>query len=149
MIGRAEPWEGFVPDKNADAGTSVGADRYAAMHNATDSEGRVGASAGDAATLPTRTLLEAIAKRLCVAVVYNRTTMQLAPHIVYTRHDELYVDAMAVERDGRPPKELKLGTFKLTGLGGTALTERPFVPMRDFDPSLEKYAGVTIFSVTG
>ena len=118
----------------------------AAMHNM--SAAPVPAPRAEpAAELPTRLLLEAIAKRLCVATIYNRAAIKLAPHIVYTRHGELHVDAVTVERDGRLPKEAKLGTFKLAGLGLTTLTARRFVPFRGFDPDDDKYAGVTIFAL--
>lgn len=118
------------------------------MHNATARQTMTRPAADAGGTpLPTRILFEAIAKRLCVAAVYNRSAIKLAPHILYTRHDELYLDAMTVERDGRPPKELKLGTFKLAGLGDTVLTSRTFLPMRDFASGAEKYSGVTLFAV--
>ncbi len=119
----------------------------AAMHNATSILKKPDSAPGDVAELPTRTLLEAIAKGLCVATTYNRAAVTLAPHIVYTRHGELYLDAVAVERDGRPPKEMKLGTFKLAGLVGTSLTARRFVPFQAFDPGDARYAGVTVFAV--
>jgi hypothetical protein len=96
-----------------------------------------------------RIVLEAIATRRCMRAVYNRTAMQLAPHILYTRHDELYVDAVALARDGQPPRELKLGTFKLAGLKEIAVAEEPFERQALFDPAEEKYAGVTLFAVEG
>lgn len=99
------------------------------------------------AALTTRVLLEAIAKRLCVETTYNKQVVRLAPHIVYTRHGELHVDAVTVERDGKPPREVKLGTFKLAGLRATGLTKRLFVPHRDFDSKNDKYASVTIFAL--
>ena len=120
----------------------------AAMHNASSISTRDRVQRDDA-DLPTRTLLEGIAKRLCVTATYNRMTMRLAPHIVYTRHGELHVDAVTLERDGKPPKEAKLGTFKLSGLGGTTLTGRPFAPFPAFDPRDDRYAGVTIFAIGG
>src|SRR3546814_19295620 len=55
-------------------------------------------------------VLEAIALRKCLEATYNRTNVKLAPHILYTRHDELYVDAVTVERVWRRPREVKLGT---------------------------------------
>lgn len=92
-------------------------------------------------------LLEAIALRKHVVATYNRQIVTLAPHILYTRHDELYVDAVTVERDGKPPREIKLGTFKLTGLSDVSLVERSFLPMRIFDAKAEKYAGTTLLAV--
>jgi hypothetical protein len=94
-----------------------------------------------------RIILEAIALGRCIVAVYNRMKVRLAPHILYTRHDELYVDAVTVERDGLPPREVKLGTFKLAGLRDLALGEQSFQPEPIFDPAESKYAGVTLFAV--
>lgn len=92
-------------------------------------------------------VLQAIALKQCVEATYNRTQVRLAPHILYTRHDELYVDAVTMERDGQPPREMKLGTFKLAGLQGLAVAERRFEPQGLFDPANAKYQGVTLFAV--
>lgn len=97
--------------------------------------------------LPNRQFLEAIATRRCVSATYNRGRVKLAPHILYTRHDEMYVDAVTVERDGEPPREVKFGTFKLAGLKDVALNNREFEPDPSFDPAQEKYEGVTLFTV--
>jgi hypothetical protein len=58
----------------------------------------------------------AIRTRTCVRAVYNRTAIRMAPHALYRRNDDLFVDGVVLERDGQPPRELKLGTFKLDGL---------------------------------
>lgn len=92
-------------------------------------------------------LLEALALRKCVVATYNRMAVQLAPHILYTRHGELYVDAVTLERDGRPPAEMKLGTFKLAGLREAQVVDRPFTPQGLFDPLDDRYAGTTVFAV--
>lgn len=92
-------------------------------------------------------LLEAIALRKCIAARYNRGTVRLAPHILYTRHDELYVDAITVERDGKPPREVKLGSFKLTGLTDLELAGQHFEPAPIFDPTAERYQGAALFAV--
>jgi hypothetical protein len=92
-------------------------------------------------------LFEAIALRKCITVVYNRVLVTLAPHILYTRHGELFIDAVTVERGGQPPKELKLGTYKLTGLKDVTLLSRGFHPQSVFDPNGEKYQGVTLFAI--
>lgn len=92
-------------------------------------------------------LLEAIALQKCVTATYNRTAFKLAPHILYTRHDELFVDAIALERDGQPPREFKLGAFKLGGLKDLELAEHRFDPAPLFNPADPKYAGETVFAV--
>ena len=74
---------------------------------------------------------EAIARKLCVAAVYNRRRALLAPHLIFQRHGELYVRAVTIELDGSKPREAKLGTFKLSGLSCVALTRKLFRPQRD------------------
>ena len=96
---------------------------------------------------PNRIILEAIATRRCLEGVYNRMAVKLAPHILYTRHDELYVDAVTLERDGQPPREIKVGSFKLTGLREPRLGTDSFEPQDVFDRSAERYEGVTLVAV--
>jgi hypothetical protein len=86
-------------------------------------------------------LLEAIALKKCVTATYNNVAMTLAPHILYSKHDAFFIDAVALEKNGVPPKERKLGAFHLAGLKELALTERPFKPDALFEPSAEKYDG--------
>lgn len=74
------------------------------------------------------TVFEAIVKQVAVAATYNRGEVTLAPHAIYTRADEVYLDALTLDRDGKPPKEEKIGTFKLAGLGGLRVTPRRFQP---------------------
>ncbi len=106
-------------------------------------------SQGDdsAPTGPVPTILEAVVRRLCVSAVYNRGIVTLAPHILYTKHDELHLDAVALERDGKPPREVKIGTYRVSGLGAIQLTDRSFVPIEQFDPIEPRYAGVTLMMV--
>ena len=92
-------------------------------------------------------LLEAIALKKCVTATYNNVEMTLAPHILYSKHDALFIDAVALERNGAPPKQKKLGAFHLAGLQGLKLAERSFVPESLFDPTAPKYEGVTLFAV--
>jgi hypothetical protein len=95
-----------------------------------------------------RIVLEAIATRKCLEGTYNRMAVTLAPHILYTRHDELYVDAVTVERDGRPPRELKLGSFKVSGIHDPRVGDRSFEPAGGlFDRDAERYAGTTLFAI--
>lgn len=89
-------------------------------------------------------LRRAIGLKLCAVATYNKALVKFAPHILYTRHDDPFVDAMVVERDGKPPREAKLGVFKLAGLKDVRLTADPFQPMRQFDAANESYAGTTI-----
>ncbi|MBY8820862.1 WYL domain-containing protein [Sphingomonas colocasiae] len=97
--------------------------------------------------MPSKILLEAIALHKSVTACYNRGTVRLAPHILYTRHGELHVDATTLERDGQPPRETKLGTFKLAGLTDLALDGGSFEPFAEFDPTAQRYQGETLFAI--
>lgn len=97
-----------------------------------------------------RLILEGIALKKCMVVTYNHVTMKLAPHILYTRHDELHMDAVALERNGVPVREKKLGVFRLTGLKDVALTDEHFtVETELFEPEAERYVGVTLLAIEG
>jgi hypothetical protein len=91
--------------------------------------------------------LEAIATGKCVTATYNRSSILLAPHILYTRHDALFVDGITLERDGQPPRERKLGAFRLSGLNDATVTATAFTPEPGFNPADDKYAGVTLLAV--
>jgi hypothetical protein len=97
--------------------------------------------------MESRIVLEAIAMHKCLRAVYNRAAIKLAPYILYTRHDELFVDAVTIERDGQPPRELKLGTFKLAGLKELAIVGTEFKPQPIFNPADARYEGVTLLAV--
>lgn len=92
-------------------------------------------------------VIEAIARQLCVTATYNRTRVVLAPHILYTRHEALFIDAVTLERDGQPPREPRLGSFKLDGLGAVALHDRRFDVSELYARETERYAGTALFAV--
>ena len=92
-------------------------------------------------------VFEAIVKRQALAATYNRGSITIAPHVVYTKHGELYVDATTLDRDGKPPREEKIGAFKIAGLGGLRMTPRRFEAYDLFDPSDARYAGVTLLTI--
>lgn len=96
---------------------------------------------------PMPIILEAVVRQLCVNATYNRDKIVLAPHVVYTRHGELYVDAITVARNGMLPREPKLGSFKVTGLGDVRLTGRDFAISDLYEPEAERYAGCALIAV--
>lgn len=102
-----------------------------------------------APAVPTTTpiIFEAIVRKMSIAATYNKVEMTLAPHVIYTKHDELFVDADVLARDGKPPKEPKIGTFKLIGLNGVRLTPRAFTVSPLFDQGNFKYADTTLMAV--
>ena len=106
-----------------------------------------GAERPDAAPVNPAIVFEAIVKRQCLAATYNRGEVVLAPHVIFMRHDELFVDAVTLERDGKPPKEVKLGNFKLSGLGALRLTPRRFEPSTLFYATDPKYGDGVLLAV--
>ncbi|UYY58968.1 hypothetical protein [Sphingomonas sp. S2-65] len=97
--------------------------------------------------IATPMVLEAIVRLRCLSAEYNRTRMILAPHVLYTRDDKLYVDGVVIVREGMIPREEKMGTFKLDGLKELNLLERAFAISALFDATLDKYRGVTLMAV--
>lgn len=118
--------------------------RFAALHNLLDL-GRLRYDHG--AMELNKIILEAIALQKCVLASYNRTAVKLAPHILYTRHDALFIDAVTLERDGQAPREKKLGSFRLTGLKDIALDDSRFQPEPLFDRNDPRYEGTALFAV--
>lgn len=108
---------------------------------------RVAAPATPPVSMPT--VFEAIVKQQAIAATYNRGTVTLAPHIVYTKHGEFYLDALTLERDGKPPREPKIGAFKIAGLSGMRVTPRRFTRSELFNPAEERYKGVTLLTIEG
>lgn len=92
-------------------------------------------------------LLEAIALKKCVSATYNRVEMLLAPHILYSKNQALYIDAVALEKNGVPPQEKKLGAFHLAGLNDIVLVDRHFEIEPHYEPDAQRYAGATLFAV--
>ncbi|RYD24556.1 MAG: hypothetical protein EOP89_11160 [Lysobacteraceae bacterium] len=98
-------------------------------------------------TGPVPTVFEAIVRKKCLTATYNKLPIVLAPHIIFTRHGEMYVDGVVLEREGKPPREFKVGTFKLIGLVDLALVDRNFQVSELFSPSDPKYADNALMAV--
>lgn len=103
------------------------------------------AKSAPSAALPL--LFEAIVGTRCIAATYNGGRVVLAPHVAFARHGDAYVGAVTLERDGQPPREEKVGLFKLDGLVDLAVLERTFTPSPVFDPKDERYAAATLIAV--
>lgn len=88
---------------------------------------------------PRSTVERAIAAKRCVRATYNRDAIELAPHALYLKHGEPYVDGVVQLRNGMPPKEPKLGAFKLAGLGDITSALRRFEPSKLFAADAERY----------
>lgn len=94
-----------------------------------------------------RAIFEAIATRRPLSSTYNGTAFILAPHILYTRRDLVYLDAVPLSKNGAPPREEKVATFKVDGMADIAIAEGDFAISDLFEPYLEKYRGTTLFSI--
>jgi len=70
----------------------------------------------------------AIGRRLCLRGRYNGGEVVLQPALLYREHDAPFLLAVTVSRDGNPPREPKLGTFRLAGLGKLEVTDLMFAP---------------------
>jgi hypothetical protein len=70
----------------------------------------------------------AIATRTCILTIYNKGRVKLAPYVLYERDGAAFVDAVTIERDGRPPREPKLGAFRVSGLSELRPTVETFEP---------------------
>ncbi|WP_431470328.1 hypothetical protein [Sphingosinithalassobacter sp. LHW66-3] len=92
-------------------------------------------------------VLEAIVRRRCLSVTYNRKRMILAPHILYMRNGSPHLDAVTISLEMMAPKVVKVGTFKLDGLSELRLTEREFAVSDLFDAADPKYAGGALLVV--
>ena len=93
-------------------------------------------------------LLEAIALKKCITLVYNNVPMKLAPHVLYSKHNAVFTDAVILEKHGVARRDKKLGAFHLSGLNELQLTDQSFEIDAVFQPAAEKYAGVTLFMVS-
>jgi hypothetical protein len=96
---------------------------------------------------PVAIILAAITQQRCVTATWNRDRVVLAPHVLYMRHGEPFLDAVTVARNNMLPREAKFGTFKVTGLGDLKLSVRPFTPSSLFEPDAERYADAKLIAV--
>lgn len=102
---------------------------------------------GPALSPEAQIIAQAVRRKLCITATYNRTGMTIAPHILYTKHDDPFVDGIVTLRDGKVPAEPKLGTFKLAGLNGVMLTADNFTTHPLYVADDAKYESVTVAKV--
>lgn len=94
-------------------------------------------------------VFEAIVRKLCIAAKYNRQSLVLAPHVIFTKHGAIYVGAVTVSRDLMIPREAKMGVFKLDGLVDLRLTERSFETSPLYAADDERFAETALMAVEG
>lgn len=94
--------------------------------------------------LPGELLCNAIAAKVCVTATIKGKAYKLAPYVVYTggKAGVLLVDAVTIERDGKPSNKAKIEPFDVADLLGLTRTADAFTPLAGFDPA--EYAGQAI-----
>ena len=70
--------------------------------------------------------MEAIALRRAVVANYNGTSVKLAPHLLFSRHGDLFVGAVNLSRPARADGARWLGQFKLAGLAAAEVVNEGF-----------------------
>jgi len=93
-------------------------------------------------------MIEAIALKRLILAHYNGAEMLLAPHQLFSRHDELYVSAFNPRKNWRSEEERRLGHFKLDGLSNLRLTDETFEPLPDFDAIPPRETDQQVFTVS-
>ena len=96
---------------------------------------------------PRLTMMEAISRKLKVEAQYNGATIQLAPHLMFERHGDLFVSALNLGKVWRSDEEARLGQFKLAGLSEAKLLDEEFVPLPDFKPVVPRESDVLILAI--
>lgn len=74
-------------------------------------------------------LMEAIVRKRTVAVHYNGQTLKIAPHLIFERHGDLFVEALNLSKNWREDDDRRLGQFKLAGLRQAEMLEEGFDPL--------------------
>ncbi len=92
-------------------------------------------------------ILEAIALRRLLAARYNKLGLVLAPHVLYRRNDSYFIDAITLLRDGKEPREPKVGSYNLAGLSELGVTEDGFDVHPLFNRMDPKYRDNTLFMI--
>lgn len=81
--------------------------------------------------------LRALRLRRCISASYNRGTIVIEPVLLFREHEAAFLLARTVLRDGTPPRESKLGSFRLSGMTqvglASASVERSLAPPEDWN----------------
>lgn len=80
-------------------------------------------------------MMEAIARRRRVTARYNGAMLDLAPHLMFERHGDLFISALNINKKWRSDEEPRLGNFKLIGLDAAEVLDEEFEPIPSFTPT--------------
>ena len=96
---------------------------------------------------PRLTVIEAIARKQTLAAQYNGDLLKLAPHLLFERRGDLFVGALNLSKPRRADDELRLGQFKLAGLGAIELLAENFDPLPSFEAAAPRADDTLILTV--
>lgn len=96
---------------------------------------------------PRMIVMEAIARRKLLAANYNGLRIDLAPHLLFERHGDLFVSALNLAKNWRSDEDPRLGQFKLAGLGAPEVLDAPFDPLPGYAPDAPRETDTVLLSV--
>lgn len=92
-------------------------------------------------------IMEAIARQRTLRARYNGSELQLAPHVLFERHGELFLSALNLSKGWRSDEERRLGQFKLAGLSETEILEAVCHPLGSHQPGPPRPGDVVVLSI--
>jgi hypothetical protein len=92
-------------------------------------------------------IMEAITSKRTIAALYNGTRLELAPHLIFERHGELFASALNLSKEWQPGARRHLGQFKIAGLSAAELLEGHFDPLPGFDGTPPRPGDVIVLAV--
>ena len=92
-------------------------------------------------------LLEAIARKKAVEVLYNGKLIKLAPHLLFERRGDLFISALNMNKNWRAAEDRRLGQFKLEGLGAADLLDESFDPLPSYEPATPRSDDTLLLAV--
>lgn len=98
-------------------------------------------------TDPRLVVMEAIARKRILSANYNGLRIDIAPHLMFERHGDLYVSALNLGKTWRSDEEPRLGQFKLAGLGAPEVMEAEFEILPSFAPATPRETDTLVLSV--
>lgn len=98
-------------------------------------------------TDPRMIVMEAIARKRLLAANYNGLRIDLAPHLLFERHGDLFVSALNLGKTWRSDEDPRLGQFKLAGLGAPEVLEAEFEPLPGYSPEAPRETDTVLLSV--
>lgn len=94
-----------------------------------------------------RKFIEAIALKRMIRAQYNGNEMHLAPHMLFSRHGDLFISALNTLKNWRSDEDRRLTQYKLLGLSEVVLTDETFEPLPGFDGAVPRETDISLFAI--